>query len=229
MKNLFLFLLITLFNKQVHAQCADSMIDCTGQCGRYIDLNHDKFCDYSILSITKSIEAKDSVVIEKKPDNFIELPHKELAQKVHHHTNSVRPATEISKATKKDSVVAKSTILSSVNQNNKKPLSSQSPYHLLSIFIPLLIAAILMKILQVKNVIRNITYTRFWNVLLLISFLVTALLGMLLVVKINYGLEIPNLKYCYIFHVDFGIAMSIIAFIHFLWHWKYYYKLSKGK
>ena len=225
MKYLITLMLTILVNEKVNSQCADSMIDCTGQCGKFIDLNHDNFCDYSILSIIKKSEVKDSFVAEKIERNFVEINHKESIQKANQLKKNSRLSPIIKCTVTKDCTISNSIIPSSTNRNNKKPIPSQSPYHLLSILIPMLIAAILMKRLVVKNVIRNITYTRFWNVLLLISFLITAILGMLLVVKINYGLEIPYLRYCYIFHVDFGIAMSIISFLHLIWHLKYYYKL----
>ena len=229
MKYLTLLILSILFYGIVFAQCPDSAIDCTGQCGKFIDLNQDKFCDYSILSIIKRSEENNTVLVEKRQDKPDEIAQEEPRQKVHITVDSPKTNIITKKAVASEKGLAASTIPTLSQNDNKKPLSSQSPYHLLSILIPLMAAAIFMKILQVKNVIRNVTYTKFWNIFLLITFLITAILGMVLVVKINYHLEIPYLRFYYIFHVDFGIAMTIIAFIHLLWHWKYYYKLGKGK
>ena len=227
MKYKVLLIFTIFFYGQTYSQCQDSAIDCTGQCGRFIDLNQDKFCDYSILSIIKRSEENNATIIEKRQEVPIKIAQQEPIQKAIHIAETNKNISE-KKTSISESKLAITTIQNTTNFN-KKPLSSESPYHLLSILIPILIVAILMKILQIKNIIRNVTYTRFWNAFLLITFLVTAILGMLIVVKINYHLEIPYLRYYYIFHVDFGIAMSIIAFIHLLWHWKYYYKLGKGK
>ena len=63
--------------------------------------------------------------------------------------------------------------------------------------------------------------------MLLVTFLVTALLGLILAIQVNYKLKIPLLKKLLTWHVDFGIGMTMIAVFHFLWHWSYYTKLLK--
>ncbi len=67
------------------------------------------------------------------------------------------------------------------------------------------------------------THRKFWNYLLLITFLVSGLLGMLSVVKVNYKLEIPGYDTLMQWHVAFGIGMVIISFFHLSWHLKYYF------
>ena len=78
-------------------------------------------------------------------------------------------------------------------------------------------------VLQVK------THRKFWNYLLLISFFVSGLLGILSVVKVNYKLEIPGYDQLMQWHVSFGIAMVIISFFHLSWHLRYYLGFSKEK
>ena len=73
------------------------------------------------------------------------------------------------------------------------------------------------------------THRKFWNYLLLVTFLVSGLLGLLSVVKVNYKLEIPGYENYLKWHVSFGIAMVIISFLHLSWHLKYYFSFSKGK
>lgn len=72
------------------------------------------------------------------------------------------------------------------------------------------------------------SHRKFWNVLLLISFLISGLLGLLSVVKVNYKLEIPGYETLMQWHVSFGIGMVIIAVFHLTWHWKYYFSFKKG-
>jgi hypothetical protein len=67
-----------------------------------------------------------------------------------------------------------------------------------------------------------------WNLLLLITFLISAILGVLLVLKINYGMvfKLPfNMLY---WHVEAGIAMTAISAFHISWHWEYFKALLKG-
>lgn len=71
------------------------------------------------------------------------------------------------------------------------------------------------------------SHRKFWNYLLLISFLVSGLLGMLSVVKVNYKLEIHGYETLMQWHVAFGIGMVIISFFHLSWHLKYYFTFKK--
>ena len=73
------------------------------------------------------------------------------------------------------------------------------------------------------------SHRKFWNYLLLISFLVSGLLGLLSVVKVNYKLDIPLYDTYMQWHVSFGIAMVFIAFFHLSWHLKYYFSFHRIK
>jgi len=68
---------------------------------------------------------------------------------------------------------------------------------------------------------------KFWNILLLVTFLVTGLLGILSVIKVNYKLVIPGYEQYMQWHVSFGIAMVFISFFHLSWHLKYYFTIHK--
>ena len=67
------------------------------------------------------------------------------------------------------------------------------------------------------------THRKFWNCLLLVTFLVSGILGLLGVVKINYKLHFPHYDQLMLWHVSFGIALVVIAFFHLAWHLKYYF------
>ncbi len=68
-------------------------------------------------------------------------------------------------------------------------------------------------------------HRKFWNVLLLLTFLIAALLGLFMVVKINYKLQFPFYEKLVAWHVEFGIGMAIITLFHFSWHLRYYLQL----
>ena len=73
------------------------------------------------------------------------------------------------------------------------------------------------------------THRKFWDTLLLLTFLGAGLLGLLSVIKINYKLEIPQYDNLLKWHVSLGVGMVIIAFFHFLRHLKYYTVMFKKK
>lgn len=102
-----------------------------------------------------------------------------------------------------------------------------SPYALFPIGILALLLYILSYTLSRLSVIRQKDHRQFWNILLLIAFFVTGLLGLTLAIQVNYKLNIPFIKELLIWHVNFGISMTMIAVFHFLWHWDYYRRLLK--
>ncbi|MCX6256531.1 MAG: hypothetical protein NTW49_01295 [Bacteroidia bacterium] len=70
---------------------------------------------------------------------------------------------------------------------------------------------------------RKAFHRKLWNYILLITFLVTAVLGILMAIQIDFKLEIPYIKEILSYHVNFGIAMSLIALFHLCWHIRYYF------
>lgn len=77
------------------------------------------------------------------------------------------------------------------------------------------------------GLVSKANHRRFWNVLLLIAFLTTGLIGLLMAVKINYKFEISFYEQLVRYHVSFGIGMAVIGFFHFWWHLSYYLQLFK--
>jgi len=95
-------------------------------------------------------------------------------------------------------------------------------YHLISIGTLILFFYALSLLVVHFGLLPRKQNRRFWNFLLLSFFISTASLGLLLVVKVNYKLEIPWVEEALQWHVDFGIGFSILALLHLLWHLKYY-------
>ncbi len=103
----------------------------------------------------------------------------------------------------------------------------QAPYLLLPVGLGVLLSYFFSHLLLWLGVISKKNHRKFWNVILLLTFLVTAILGLLLAIQINYKLEWKVLDTFLNWHVNFGIAMSLVAIVHFLWHLDYYLRLFK--
>lgn len=102
-------------------------------------------------------------------------------------------------------------------------------YNLVPVILVLVIIYLFTYILVKENIITLLTHRRIWNVLLLVSFLILGILGLLLVVRVNYGwsLALPfNILY---WHVEAGIVMVVITMFHIAWHWRYYTCIFKSK
>lgn len=77
------------------------------------------------------------------------------------------------------------------------------------------------------KLITMIRHRKIWNIILTISFLMVGVLGILLVIRINYQImfDFPfNILY---WHVISGIVMTIISIFHAFWHIPYYKKILK--
>jgi uncharacterized integral membrane protein len=115
--------------------------------------------------------------------------------------------------------------LSYVEDNNKR----EPVYRFWSILAVLLILYLFTYILVKENKIKLLTHRRIWNVLLLVFFLISALSGVLLLIRINFGWGINwpfnLLKY----HVETGLAMTLITLFHISWHWAYFTSMLKKR
>ncbi len=97
--------------------------------------------------------------------------------------------------------------------------------HIVFILITFYLVSLLIS--KKKKKIRQ--HRKIWNILLLITFLISGIFGILLVLRINYGIEIPLYSDLLFWHVEFGIAMTIISIFHITWHWKYFKKMIPKK
>jgi len=104
-----------------------------------------------------------------------------------------------------------------------------SPYAVLPIGIVTLLFYLLSLILTRLSVIQTKSHRRFWNIVLLVTFISTALMGLLLAVQVNYKLNIPFIKDLLKWHVNFGIGMAMTGIFHLLWHLDYFLQLFKRR
>jgi len=102
-------------------------------------------------------------------------------------------------------------------------------YFFIPIALLLVVLYLISLILSKKKKIKAVQHRKIWNLLLLATFLVSGILGILLVLKISFGIEIPSYSNALFFHVEFGIAMTFISIFHILWHWKYFRKMLTKK
>lgn len=75
--------------------------------------------------------------------------------------------------------------------------------------------------------ISLITNRRFWNIILLISFLTSGILGLVLAIFIELKWSILWYQSVLWIHVETGIIMAIIGIFHTIWHLSYYLSLLK--
>ena len=102
-------------------------------------------------------------------------------------------------------------------------------YPLLTISILVILFYSLSFAFSRMELVSKTNHRKFWNVMLLIAFLTTGLIGLLMVVKINYKLTIPYYDQLTGFHVGFGIGMVMVGCFHLWWHLSYYLQLFRSE
>lgn len=102
-------------------------------------------------------------------------------------------------------------------------------YNFLPISLILIFFYALGSFLVKMKVISLVNHRKIWNILLLITFLISGVLGILFMIRLNFGWEITLPFNILFWHIETGIAMTFISIFHIIWHWPYFKKLFKFK
>jgi len=116
------------------------------------------------------------------------------------------------------------------NQNIAGTISTleiKHSYYFLPILLLLAILYTLTWTLSAKKLIRNMLHRKIWNLVLLVSMIVSALLGVFLILAIDFNIKIALPFDMLFWHVEAGIALGIVGIFHIIWHWRYFAKLIK--
>lgn len=202
------FLCLSLCNLQAQSCGA---VDCKGACGRFVDQDKDGFCDNGHLS-QKPTPTPEKTKPVASQQNCPKSENVQLSADTMQNNSIVDSATitiDSLKSTKEETVESETS-------------GNQSRYHLIPILLGLTIAYAITFILVKCNKLKKINHRKIWNVILAITFLVSGLLGLLLAIFIQYHYFPTWYGDILLYHVDFGIGMTFVAFFHLIWHWKYY-------
>ncbi|MCX6566605.1 MAG: hypothetical protein NTW38_09350 [Candidatus Aminicenantes bacterium] len=74
------------------------------------------------------------------------------------------------------------------------------------------------------DILSKAAHRRIWNYGLLATFLITAALGVLMAVQVDYKLDIPWTEKILKVHVNFGLGMSLVGLFHLFWHGSYFFR-----
>jgi len=79
-----------------------------------------------------------------------------------------------------------------------------------------------------SGIITRRDHMAFWNIVLLVTFILVAAAGIFLALQSNYRWKITGVEKILKWHVESGIAMSACAIIHLTWNISYYKAVLKG-
>ena len=185
-----------------------------GECKRYIDTNGDAICDRS----QPAPEDRDTGTALS--DNNINENIKDDMGYSEEIEEKVAGGFFVAEA------ASTQKILSDPPFTERKSLPD---YNFLELFFITLLIYFSGKFLARKSEISVSQERKFWNTLLLISFIGSAGTGMILVFIRDYN-WFRSINFNFLFwHVEFSIAMALLGIFHALWHLKYYLSILKGK
>lgn len=213
---------LTLLAQNKDFTCPWNEVNCPGKCGRFFDADGDGFCDYGRVEKPTDTIKKDEKNISKESNI---KPTKDKTQT--NKTNNQNP----------DFSFDRFSFISSLNKSCLRPLPEavtkpqKRRYNFFLIAGIVTAGYLFSSWLVFKGKIKKHQHFKFWNLMLLLTFLVSGILGFLLVFQINYNWQLGWIKDFLYYHVQFGIAMGWISIFHIWWHRKYflaYFRKSSG-
>jgi len=77
-----------------------------------------------------------------------------------------------------------------------------------------------------SEVISYVLHKKIWNSLLLISFIITAITSVFILLRLNYGFSFSTANASF-WHIEIGWIMILISIFHILWHLPYFKNLLR--
>jgi uncharacterized membrane protein YsdA (DUF1294 family) len=100
-------------------------------------------------------------------------------------------------------------------------------YNVSPIAVALFVIYLASFVLYKTKHMRVTTHRKIWNALLLVTFLLTGVFGLILAIRRDYVLTFPMPVNLLFWHVEAGVVMTVISIFHLSWHLKYYRDLFK--
>jgi hypothetical protein len=194
--------------------CPRGQVNCAypGQCRLYTDSNNDQICDRSQSAPSTAASSTADLIVS---DSGITV----IAGQDSSNVESITVVSEVTQDT---------TGNNAGNMNTGEAIALKRSYYFIPIFLVLAVLYTLTWTLAAKKVIKVLTHRKIWNFVLLAAMIVSALLGLFLILNIDFDFNI-NLPFNMLFwHVESGIALGVIGIFHIIWHWRYFSRLFKA-
>ncbi len=239
--------------------CKRNVVDCKGICGRMTDADADGICDFSPRSadspipvtIQNEVNTDTTGQTEQSTETAIDQTndHKKLnaeevtinSKTIDKQTNKLekqdlnnkKPADLVNETEAIDSTAELDEWGDAIEKvKTTAPVittENSSVYPLIEISALTLVLYLITWLLAKFKVFKISVHRKIWNTVLLITFLMSGILGLILVFQINYNILDDWYMTFLELHVDFGISMALISIFHVLWHTKYFLTMFKKR
>jgi hypothetical protein len=188
--------------------CPNGRVSCAypGDCRSYIDTNHDMICDRS-QPAPQSSTSSTSFSGSALADSASSSASIAAAAPTVSNSQNIKVGTDTGE------------IGTAAGAGNRYT------YYFVPILAVLIVLYAITWLLSARKTIGILLHRKIWNVVLLVSSMVSALLGIVLLINIEFGTGITLPFNMLFWHVEAGIALSIVAIFHIIWHWRYFAKI----
>ena len=214
-----------------------------GDCGLYTDTNDDRICDYSqgIISSQAELNATELHDLISGQDLKLKTVGEvaeiygicsteysyALSQRYGFVINPSDSFTALHDKGVQPSIAKEiaESILGIKGESHEEeviikavPTKEYYMWQITLVLVALYLASLYLVKIGKMSVVRN---RKIWNMILLISFIVTALTSIFLLLRLNYGISPLSINLI-VPHVMWGYVMLLIAIFHALWHIPYF-------
>jgi hypothetical protein len=194
-----------------------------GLCGSYIDTNRDRICDRSQPNPAAAQSQSTG-----SPTRTVTATPQAVAAAISPSTSGPEaPAGQTADAGLINAAAVAGAAPAVASNIGIKGLGNS--YNFILILIVLAVLYAFTWVLSLKRKISTVIHRRIWNLVLLAAILVSALLGLVLILRLDFGIKISLPFNMLFWHVEAGIALAIVAVFHVLWHWRYFAKMLAVK
>lgn len=222
-----LFAFVFTYAQQDTSQCPfGGREDCTGYCGLFTDNNADGYCDYSLLTNQNKEQENKETATSQKSKTPKTTPEPKAIKTTEQGVTKQSEEDTLKVAFSSEQTISASTTSSQSTTPQVIATKSLSPYHFWWLLVVTLILYVFSTLLVKSKKVKKATHRKIWNFILLVTCLVSCLLGVYIVLAKMYGWTMNYMTLLKL-HVDFGIVMTIVAIIHILWHIRYFKNMIK--
>ncbi len=201
--------------------CPRGEVNCVypGICRSYIDTNGDRICDRSQLAPNVAEVIAANPLVTTTIAAAVPITATSVISGPTSTALMITPSTT--------TLTTDQTASNAIDTETSPAITHKHSYYFVPVFLVLAIFYTLTWFLANKKFIKTMTHRKIWNLVLLISMVISALLGLFLILNIdlNLGITLPfNMLF---WHVESGIALGAIGAFHIFWHWRYFVKFIK--
>ena len=100
-------------------------------------------------------------------------------------------------------------------------------YDILIPTLPVIVGYLITYGLYRLKIIKKSIHTNIWNLIIGISFLISAGAGFILICLLDLGISLPLSPQLLNWHVEYGITLALVTVFHFHTYWKSSVKMFK--